>query len=69
MEETDLHEQLVRAYLDYFKANEWWERKRSFRAYAAVQQCTRKIRDIAKERNLEIREEKQRLKDKKPEDK
>jgi len=65
MSDEDLHEQLVRAYLEYFKANEWWERKHSFRAYAAVQQCTRKIRDIAKARNLELREEKQRLKDQK----
>lgn len=67
-DEQDLHEQLVRAYLDYFKANEWWERKHSFRAYAAVQQCTRRIKDIAKQRNLEIRAEKQNLKDKKVED-
>jgi len=67
-DEQDLHEQLVRAYLDYFKANEWWERKHSVRAYAAVQQCTRKIKDIAKQRNLEIRAEKQKLQDQKAED-
>ena len=55
-EEESLHDQLVRAYLEYFEVNEWWERKNSVRAYAAVQQKTRKIKQLAKARNDEIRE-------------
>jgi len=54
--EDDLHTQLVQAYLEYFKANEWWERKNSVRAYSAVQKATREIRRIARERNTEIKE-------------
>ena len=52
-----IHDQLIKAYLDYFKANEQWERKRSVRAYAAVQQKTKLIRQLAKARNEEIREQ------------
>ena len=55
MIEDDIHDQLVKAYLDYFKANDWWERNRSVRAYSAVQKATREIRRLAKERNTEIK--------------
>lgn len=54
-EEDSTHDQLIQAYLDYFKANEWWERKESIRAYAAVQQQVKKIKNLAKARNDEIR--------------
>jgi hypothetical protein len=53
----DTHDELVKAYLEYFKANEAWERKKSVRKYYAVQQCTKKIKKISHQRNLEIREE------------
>jgi hypothetical protein len=55
MMEDDLHDKLVKAYLDYFKAYEWYGRKHSVRAYAEIQKCTRKIRDLADQRNKEIR--------------
>jgi hypothetical protein len=56
MIEDDIHDQLVKAYLEYFKANEIWERKKSVRTYFKVQQNIRKVRDIADARNKEIRE-------------
>jgi len=56
-EEDPIHDQLVQAYLDYFKANDWWERKKSVRAYYEVQKQTRRIRALAKERNDELRKE------------
>ena len=52
---NDKHDKLVQAYLEYFKASEWWERNKSVRAYAAVQKQLRNIRTLAKERNTEIR--------------
>lgn len=52
----DLHDELVKAYLDYFKANEAWEQRKSVRKYYAVQKAIRQIRKLAKERNEEIRE-------------
>jgi hypothetical protein len=55
MNEDKFHEDLVQAYLQYFAANEWWDRKNSVRAYSAVQKALRDIRSIAKERNTEIR--------------
>ena len=60
----DLHDKLVKAYLEYFKANEAWEHKQSVRKYYAVQKCIRNIRDIADLRNKEIRNQHQTKKDK-----
>lgn len=54
-DDDSIHNQLVQAYLDYFKANEWWERNESVRAYNAVQQQIKKIKFLAKARNDEIR--------------
>jgi len=51
----DTHDKLVKAYLKYFEASEWWERKHSTRAYQAVQQATKEIMKLAKARNTEIR--------------
>jgi hypothetical protein len=59
----DLHDKLVQAYLEYFKANEAWERKQSVRKYYAVQKCVREIRDIADMRNKEIRHQHQTKKE------
>ena len=54
---NDIHDRLVKAYLEYFKANEAWEHRQSVRKYYAVQKCVREIRILAKERNNEIREQ------------
>ena len=51
-----IHDKLVKAYLDYFKANEWWEEKRSVRGYYEVQKHIRNIRTLADARNKEIRQ-------------
>jgi len=61
-DEDSIHDQLVQAYLDYFKANEWWERNESVRAYEAVQRQTKKIKNLAKARNDEIRHKYQEAK-------
>lgn len=58
---NDNHEELVQAYLRYFKASEWWERNHSVRAYAAVQKELRAIMKIAKKRNTEIRLKKKQV--------
>ena len=52
----DIHDQLVQAYLEYFAANEIWERKKSVRTYDKVQQCIRKVKKLADARNKEIRQ-------------
>ena len=49
----DTHDQLVKAYLEYFKAQEWWLRKRSHRAYYETQKWLREIRRLAKAKQLE----------------
>jgi hypothetical protein len=51
----DIHDELSKAYVEYFKMNDWWERKRSIRAYYAVQQTVRRIRKLAKLRNQQIK--------------
>jgi len=50
MIEDDLHDKITKAYLEYFKANEWWETRRSVRAYYKVQQCLKEIRRLTKQR-------------------
>ena len=54
MIEDDAHDLLVKAYLDYFKANEKFERMNSVRTHRAVRACLRNIRTLAKERAEEI---------------
>ena len=49
----DAHDELVKAYLEYFKANEKWERNRSYRTYYATQRWLRKIRRLAKAKSEE----------------
>ena len=53
---NDTHDQLVQAYLEYFKANEKWEQKRTYRTYYAAQQWLREIRRIVKVRLVENKE-------------
>ena len=52
--EDDAHDLLVKAYLDYFKANENFEQRNSVRTHRAVRRCLRDIRALAKERADEI---------------
>lgn len=52
--EDDIHDDLVKAYLDYFQANEKFERQNSVRTHRAVRTCLRNIRSLAKERMEEI---------------
>lgn len=54
MIEDDAHDLLVKAYLDYFKANEKFERMNSVRTHRAVRKCLRDIRELAKERSDQI---------------
>ena len=55
-EDDDAHDLLVKAYLDYFKANEKFEARNSVRTHRAVRKCLRDIRILAKERAEEIHE-------------
>ena len=50
----DAHDLLVKAYLEYFKANEKFVRRNSVRTHRAVRKCLRDIRALAKERADEI---------------
>ena len=50
MIEDDTHDELVKAFIEYSKANEWWETKRSFRAYYTANRWLRKIRKLSKAR-------------------
>ena len=50
----DPHDSLVKAYLEYFEANERFERQNSVRTHRAVRKCLREIRALAKERSDEI---------------
>jgi hypothetical protein len=52
--ESDIHDQLVQAYLEYFKANEKFERQNSVRTHRYVRKCLRDIRQLAKDRAEEI---------------
>ena len=54
MIEDDIHDQLVKAYLDYFQANEKFEHANSVRTHKAVRKCLRLIRQYAKQRGDEI---------------
>jgi hypothetical protein len=49
----DTQDKLVQAYLEYFKANEWWEQKRSIRGYYAANRWLREIRKLAKTKQEE----------------
>jgi len=53
-EEDDAHDLLVKAYLEYFKANEKFEKRNSVRTHRAVRKCLREIRTLAKDRADEI---------------
>jgi hypothetical protein len=52
----DTHDQLVKIYLEYFKANEQFERAPSLRTKRNTRELLRKLRDLAKIRQNEIKE-------------
>ena len=54
MIDDDTHEKLTKAYLEYFKANESYESRKSHRTHAASRRWLREIRTLAKERMIEI---------------
>jgi hypothetical protein len=52
--EDDIHDKLVEAYLEYFKANEKFELRNSVRTHRYVRKCLREIRKLAKIRSEQI---------------
>ena len=54
MIEDDVHDELVKAYLEYFKANENFEQRVSFRTHRASRRWLREIRRLCKLRAEEI---------------
>ena len=56
MIEDDIHDQLTKAYLEYFKTNENFESRLSHRTHAASRRWLREIRRLAKLRQEEIHE-------------
>ena len=57
MIEDDTHDQLTKAYMEYFKANEAYESRKSHRTHAASRRWLRKIRELAYERMAEIHDD------------
>ena len=51
---NDTHDDLAQAYLEYFRANELFERRNSVRTHRYVRKCLRDIRSLAKERMDEV---------------
>jgi hypothetical protein len=51
---NDTHDDLAQAYLEYFRANELFERRNSVRTHRYVRKCLRDIRSLAKERMEEV---------------
>jgi hypothetical protein len=54
MNQDDIHDQLTKAYLEYFKANEAFESRKSHRTHASSRKWLREIRRLAKLRQEEI---------------
>jgi hypothetical protein len=54
MIKDDTHDKLTKAYLEYYKANEAFESRKSHRTHAASRRWLREIRNLAKERMDEI---------------
>lgn len=56
MIDDDIHDQLTKAYMAYFKANEKFEARNSVRTHREARRWLRKIRELAKIRMEEIHE-------------
>ncbi|MDC0002433.1 hypothetical protein OAP94_00510 [bacterium] len=52
--EDDIHDQLTKAYLEYFKENENFENRVSYRTHRASRKWLREIRRLSKLRMEEI---------------
>ena len=52
----DIHDKLTKAYMEYFKSNEKFERNNSIRTHREVRRWLREIRKLAKMRSDEIHE-------------
>jgi hypothetical protein len=55
--QDDTHDELVKAYLQYFKENEKFEANPSFRKYYNAKRCAKKIKLLAKKREDAIKED------------
>jgi hypothetical protein len=53
---SKIHDELVEAYLEYFKINEQFEARNSVRTHVDVRRELRRIRTLAKQRMDEIHE-------------
>jgi len=53
MIEDDTHDKLTKAYIEYYKANEKWETRRSVRTYYATQKQLREIQKLSKAKQKE----------------
>jgi hypothetical protein len=69
MIEDDIHDQLTKAYLEYFKANEAYESRKSHRTHLSSRRWLRRIRELAKLRMDEIHTEYQAKKEAEKKDK
>ena len=54
MIEDDTHDKLTKAYMEYFKANDAYESRKSHRTHQSSRRWLREIRKLAKERMDEI---------------
>jgi hypothetical protein len=54
MIEDDTHDRLVKAYMEYFKANDKFESRNSVRTHRETRKWLREIRNLAKDRMDEI---------------
>jgi translation initiation factor 2 beta subunit (eIF-2beta)/eIF-5 len=54
MIEDDIHDLLTKAYMNYFKANEKFEKNNSVRTHREARKWLREIRTLAKKRMDEI---------------
>ena len=57
MIDDDTHDKLTKAYMEYFKANEAYESRKSHRTHLESRRWLRKIRELAKIRMEEIHED------------
>ena len=56
MIDDDTHDKLTKAYIEYFKNNEKWVRRRSVRTYYATQRHLKQIKKLAHQLEKENRE-------------
>jgi len=53
----DIHDQLTKAYMEYFKENEKFEVRNSIRTHRSARNWLREIRRLARLRAIEINEQ------------